>query len=218
MEGKATKNLLDKYAYLRKRLPGRLTIPVLTLFLESDIRKLNQAEDLETLIREIYQSPADSTYRNYIGQYYSEVTSFKTGMSAPEFTLENEAGEKRKLADFRGKVVFLDFWYGACIPCHALFEALAPVKHHFAGDPNVVFLNISIDPRPVWLAALKKFQVPGYHVFTEGKGADHPVIQSYKVMGYPTTCLIDRQGNIFLATPSSDPAELIAQIEKALGQ
>lgn len=216
LDGKASKNLIDKYSYLQQRLPGRLKTPVLTLFLESDISMLNQAEDLERLFNVIYDSPEDSIYRNYIKNYYGSVTSFKKGMPAPDFVVENEKGEKVKLASFRGKVLYLDFWYAACGPCHALFSTLEPVKKHFLGRSEVVFLNISIDSKITWLNALKKYSIPGHHFFTEGKGADHPIIHSYKVGSYPTTCLIDRNGKIFLATPSRTPDELIQQIEKAL--
>lgn len=212
----AGKGLMDKYAYLSEKLPGKLKVPVLTLFLEQDIGALNQAEDIEALISGIYASPQDSVYRNYIEKRYSDATAFKKGMSAPEFTLENEKGEKVTLASFKGKVVYLDFWYDACVPCHALFAAIKPVKKYFSSKNEVVFLTVSIDAKEAWEASLKKHEIPGDHVFTENKKSDHPVIKSYKVAGYPTTCLIDRNGKIFAATPSNNPEELQKQIEDAL--
>ncbi len=212
----AGKDLMDKYAYLSEKLPGKLKVPVLTIFLEQDIRKLNQAEDMEALISRIYASPQDSVYRNYIEKRYSDATAFKRGMSAPDFTLENEKGEKVTLASFKGKVVYIDFWYDACVPCHALFTAIEPVMNYFSSKDGVVFLTVSIDGKETWEASLKKHKIPGYHVFTEDKKSNHPVIKSYKVAGYPTTCLIDRNGNIFAATPSNNPEELRKQIEDAL--
>lgn len=216
LAGKANKNLIDKYAHISKMLPGRLKTPVLTLFLEHDIGKLNQAEDLETLIREIYSSPNDSVYKNYIEKRYSDATAFKKGMDAPGFILENEKGEKVTLAYFKGKVVYIDFWYAACGPCHVLFKTIEPVKKHFSSRNEVVFLNISIDPKEVWEVAVNKYKVQGYHVFTENKGANHPIINLYKVVSYPTTCLIDKNGKVFIANPSNIPEELQKEIEKAL--
>ncbi len=212
----AGKDLIDKYAYLSAKLPGKLKVPVLTLFLEHDIGKLNQAEEIEVLISRIYSSPRDSVYRNFIEKRYSDATSFKKGMSAPEFTLENEKGEKVTLASFKGKVIYIDFWYAACGPCHALFTTIEPVKKYFSSKDDVVFLTVSIDGKETWEASLKKYNISGYHVFTENKRSDHPVIKSYKVAGYPTTCLIDRNGKIFAATPSNNPEELQEQIEDAL--
>ena len=44
----------------------------------------------------------------------------------------------------------------------------------------------------------------------------HPILSDYKIQGYPTTFLIDKNGNIFLARPATDPAELQNQIQEAL--
>ena len=35
---------------------------------------------------------------------------FNKGTVAPEFFIDNLAGDRVKLEDFRGKVVLLDFW------------------------------------------------------------------------------------------------------------
>jgi cytochrome oxidase Cu insertion factor (SCO1/SenC/PrrC family) len=218
LANKAGKNLVDKYSYLSKKLPGKLKIPVLTLFLDYDIGKLNQAEDLEDLISSTYLSNSsdDNVYRNYIEERYEVATTFKKGVNAPDFTVENEKGEKITLASFKGKVVYVDFWYGACGPCHALFQTIEPVKKYFSSKDDVVFLIVSIDRKETWEAALKKYNIPGYHVFTENQESSHPIIKSYKVAGYPTTCLIDRNGKIFMATPSNNPEELQKEIEDAL--
>lgn len=216
---KATNNLLIKYHYLDSLLPKGLKIPVLTLFLKSDINKLNQSEDIEALIKKIYQSPKDSSYKNYITNKYkdaTDITSFKKGTHAPNFIIENTNGEKISLSSFKGKVLYIDFWYAACGPCHVLFEAIKPAKEYFSSDTNVVFLYVSIDHKDVWKKSLKKYDIKGYHAFTENIEINHPIIQAYKVRGYPTTCLIDKNGNIFNANPSNISDELKKQIEDAL--
>ena len=110
----------------------------------------------------------------------------------------------------------MDFWFGACAPCHSLFTQIKPVKEHFKQNDNVVFLTISVDDNNLWKDALKKFKIPGYHAYTENKERAHAVIKDYKVQEYPTTFLIDKNGNIFLARPSTNPDELTSQIEEAL--
>ena len=213
---KESSDLISKYNYLNKILPGSLKVPVLTLFLDYDIGKLNQAEDLEAIIKKTYQLPKDSGYRNFIINKFKEITGFNKGKPAPEFTLENKKGEPVSLSSFRGKVVYMDFWYAACVPCHALFNYMKPAKEYFKNNENVVFLNISIDKREVWEKALGKYSIDGYQTFTQNKEERHEIIKAYKVAGYPTTCLVDRKGNIFAATPASNPEGLIKQIEDAL--
>jgi cytochrome oxidase Cu insertion factor (SCO1/SenC/PrrC family) len=214
LSGKTNESFVEKYAYLNTRLGPKLKVPVLTLFLESDISKLNPAEDLSAIIAETY--PEESDYKTYITNYHRDRKTFRKGSSAPAFTLENANGEKVTLESFKGKVVYLDFWFAACGPCHALFKTTKPVKEHFRNNKDVVFLCVSIDSKEVWEAALKKYDIDGYHAFTEGKGGNHPVITDYRVYGYPTTCLIDRSGKIINPSPSIDPEELKLQIEAAL--
>lgn len=216
LTGKADNNLIEKYNLLKKLLPASLRTVVLTFFLESDIEKLNQSEDIETIISKTYTSTKDDTYRDYILQRYADATAFKKGMTAPDFTLENEKGEKINLASFHGKVIYLDFWYASCGPCHALFGTIKPVKQFYSGNPDVVFLCVSIDRKNIWLDALQKFNIHGYHAFTEGKEINHSIIRDYKVANYPTTCLIDAGGKIFMANPSNEPEKLKEQIEDAL--
>lgn len=216
---KASDNTLIKYKYFDHLLPKNLKIPVLTLFLESEIEKLNNREDIETTIQKIYRLPKNIAYKNYIVKKYKDaidISNFKKGMQAPDFNIENMNGDKVTLASFKGKVIYVDFWYAACGPCHALFESVKPAKKYFSADSNVVFLYISIDQHDVWKKSLIKYDIKGYHAFTENKERDHPIISAYKVGGYPTTYLIDKNGKIFNANPPNISNELQKQIEEAL--
>lgn len=205
-----------KYRFIDSLLPRRLKVPIMTMFLDADISKTNQAEDIQQMIDFVFAYPAESIYKEYIDRQIARTVLFKKGTAAPAFTLENEQGEKINLASFKGKVVYMDFWFGACVPCHSLFTQIKPVKEHYKQNKDVVFLAISIDDRNLWKDALKKFKIPGYHAYTENKERAHAVIKDYKVQEYPTTFLIDKNGNIFLARPSTDPDELKIQIEEAL--
>jgi AhpC/TSA family len=39
------------------------------------------------------------------------------GDPAPEFAIKDDMGKELKLSDYRGNVVFLNFWYTTCAPC-----------------------------------------------------------------------------------------------------
>lgn len=216
---KASNNILIKYNYFENSLPKNLKTPVLTLFLEPEIKKLNNSEHIEKLIQKTYRFSKDSSYKNYIVKKYKDakdISNFKKGMQAPDFMIEKPNGDKISLASFKGKVIHIDFWYAACGPCHLLFETLKPVKEYFSSDSNVVFLNISIDLNDIWKKSLIKYDIKGYNAYTENQTSEHPIIKAYKVGGYPTTCLIDKKGNIFNANPSNIAEELKKQIEDVL--
>lgn len=219
LSNQITKETEKKYEYLNSRLPSSLRIPVLTLFFNHDIYNFHQdtnASSLEQVIEQTYREKKDSVYKIYIENKFKDAVSFKRGTDAPDFSVEDENGGKVSLSSFKGKVIYLDFWYAACGPCHILFDAIKSVKEYYSGNKDVVFLTVSIDSREVWKEALKKYNIAGYHVFTENKGENHPVIKAYKVNGFPSTYLIDRNGKIFMANPSNNPEELQKEIENAL--
>jgi alkyl hydroperoxide reductase subunit AhpC len=97
------------------------------------------------------------------------------------------------------------------------------VKAHFADNPNIAFLYISIDQetaRAKWLAAIQKHEITGMHVLAGGGFAD-PVAKRYDVSSIPAYFIIDRQGNFFAINPprpsQQDGQPLIDLLEKALG-
>ena len=137
---------------------------------------------------------------------------------APAFRLLDVAGNAVALQDFRGKVVYVDFWFSACTPCLAEAPAAARLKRRFLGK-DVVFLYISTDVvMDTWRAAIVKHQLNGpnsVHLFDpEGRHA----VRAYKVRGFPTYFLIGRDGNILqreAPRPSAGRATIQA-IEQAL--
>ena len=205
-----------KYNYISQRLPLKLRSPVISRLLIEDIKTRQNKIALEKVILETFDNPIDSIVKNYFTKALNDIFQLKEHQKAPDFVLENTKGEKIRLSDFEGKVIYMDFWFADCAPCHQLFKQLKKVKEYFKPDSNVLFLNISIDNKEVWQKALSKFKIEGYNVFTEGKEATHRVINDYQVYGYPTNRLIDKKGAFFIVAPSDNPEELIKQIKEAL--
>ena len=210
-----TNSLTKKYNYLEKMLPENLKSPVLFLFLKNEIKNTDNAA-IEPIIKQSFPLLKDSTYKNNILDALAVSRKLKNGSGAPDFSLEDKAGSKINLASFKGKVIYLDFWFAACTPCHKLFEETKAAKEYFKLDSNVIFLTVSIDSRDVWENALKRFTIQGYHVFTENKFRDHPIIKSYNVTEYPTTYLIGKNGIILNINPPHNSDDLKKEIETAL--
>lgn len=70
--------------------------------------------------------------------------------------------------------------------------------------------------RDVWEKAQKKFNIQGYHAYTENKFRAHPVIKAYDVNEYPKTYLIGKDGIIISVNPAHNSDELKIEIERAL--
>jgi len=111
---------------------------------------------------------------------------------APEVTVQRADGTPVHLADFKGKVVLLDFWASWCTPCKTSFPALDALYRELQPRGFEV-LAINLDERrrdaETFLNAHPHVMLVGY----DPRG-ETPV--AFKVRGMPTSVLIDRAGNI----------------------
>ncbi|WP_345059279.1 TlpA family protein disulfide reductase [Hymenobacter glaciei] len=164
----------------------------------------------------------DSTLARNMHELVRAQAALQPGQPAPGFSLRDDSGKTVSLADFKGKVVYLDFWASWCAPCIAEAPAGAELKQQFAGR-DVVFLYISIDRNPDdWRKALTKHALTGptsVHLLDEA-AYNTSAGKAYQAGGIPSYWLIGRDGRIRLAhapQPSAGTAT-IAAIEQALAQ
>jgi peroxiredoxin len=118
--------------------------------------------------------------------------SVEIGAVAPDFTLKTLDGSTVSLSQFRGKVVFLNFWASWCPPCRAEMPSMERLHEVFA-DRGLVMLavNVEQDQRSV-----QGFLDKHPHTFPvlfdpEGQAQD-----LYQVFRFPETFLIDKEGKI----------------------
>ena len=118
----------------------------------------------------------------------------KVGKVAPDFTLADLNDKEIRLADFRGKVVFLNFWATWCKPCKEEMPSMEVLHKNFEKD-GLVVLAVSIDrvtttrDIPPFLKSMNL----SFPVLIDSWGkTDMP----YKRMGVPETFIIDQQGVI----------------------
>lgn len=118
------------------------------------------------------------------------------GQMAPAFTLKNLKGEPVSLSDYKGKVVFLNFWATWCEPCKEEMPAMQRLRQKLDGKPFEI-LAVSLDKDPTQA-------VPAFANKT-GLDLNFPVLQdtnqelaknSYRTTGVPESFLIDAQGKI----------------------
>ncbi len=130
-------------------------------------------------------------YGEFVKLAYQESKGIVEGMNAPDFELVDVHGDIVSLADYKGKVIFLDFWATWCRPCTRLLPAHQKLQNQFRKD-NVAFLYVSLDRNAnKWRDYLSKGTFPGKHLF-----ANKEMVKSYKVETLPYSVLIDADGKI----------------------
>ena len=114
------------------------------------------------------------------------------GNPAPDFALPNLEDRQVRLSDYRGKVVFLNFWATWCKPCREEMPSME-VMHKSLEKDGLVVLAVSID------RVTTKKDIPP---FIKSMNLTFPVLvdswgqtdKRYKLMGVPETYIIDQDG------------------------
>jgi len=113
--------------------------------------------------------------------------------AAPNFTLKDSNGATVKLADYKGKVVLVNFWATWCGPCKMEIPWFVEFQQQYK-DRDFAVLGISLDDdgwksvRPYIAAHKINYQIMlGNQVVTDQYGS---------VDSLPTSFVLDRQGRV----------------------
>jgi cytochrome c biogenesis protein CcmG, thiol:disulfide interchange protein DsbE len=94
------------------------------------------------------------------------------------------------LDEFRGRVVYLDFWASWCGPCRQSFPWMQTMKRTYENQGlTVVAVNLDTDR-----AAADRFLVQFHPTFDVRFDPGGELAEVYKVQGMPSSVLIDRHG------------------------
>ena len=135
--------------------------------------------------------PAHLPQSNYVP--YTLPEPLAEGTQAPDWALPTLMGDTVSLADLRGKIVLLDFFYKHCAPCCAALPFLQNLHEKYK-DRGVVLLGIDPidDPIKDEMADFLAKRGITYTVLF----SDRELSQTYHIAAYPTLFFIDRDGNI----------------------
>lgn len=111
---------------------------------------------------------------------------------APAIALPRLEGGAGALADYRGKVVVLNYWASWCTPCRQESPLLERWQRRISARAGTVLgvdsLDVTVDAR----AFVRKFHLT-YPMMRDRDGATQ---KRFGVTGYPETLVIDRDGRI----------------------
>lgn len=110
------------------------------------------------------------------------------GQPAPEFETTDLDGTRVRLADLRGQVVVLDFWYRGCGRCVKAMPQMNQLAADFARQPVAIFgMNTDRNEADARFV-VEKMELRYPTLKAEG------LPQKFGVLGFPTLIVIDKQG------------------------
>ena len=134
--------------------------------------------------------------------------------AAPSFTLEGISAQV-DLTDYKGKVVYLDFWASWCVPCRKSFPWMNQLKE-FYGERGLEVIAINLDQERKLADAFLADTPATFTIAFDPQGQS---AEDYQVMGMPSSYLIDRNGILHhshVGFRDKDKAALESQIEELL--
>lgn len=119
----------------------------------------------------------------------------KMGGEAPDFQFTDFKGKKRRLSEFRGKYVLIDFWGTWCGPCRREMPYLKSAYRNFQ-PRGFEILGMNTDDEAI-LSQVKSWLEKNDLLWPQATlYSIREIIRSYRIHSYPTTLLIDPEGKI----------------------
>ena len=136
------------------------------------------------------------------------------GQPAPAFDVPGASSNVR-LAEMKGKVVYVDFWASWCAPCKQSFPWMNEMQAKYAAR-GLQIVGVTVDRKR---EDADKFLAATPARFTVAYDTSGKVAEAYKPKGMPTSYLIGADGvvrAVHVGFKDSDRADLDQQIQAAL--
>lgn len=128
-----------------------------------------------------------------------------------DYVLERPDGSPFRLADYRGKLVVMDFWATWCGPCRLEGKLFERVRNTFRNDPAAIFLAVNVDEDREGVPAFvkeEKWTVPVVYA----QGLDRLL----GVRALPTLVIFGRDGRVVYRQQGLDPESFAETLEKKI--
>jgi peroxiredoxin len=127
--------------------------------------------------------------------FYSKIkiNPIKGNKKAPDFSLKDLNGKEVEIKQFKGKIIFLNFWATWCGPCKEEMPGMELLHRQFK-EKNFVLLTISVDYEGI--KPVQEFINKHHYTFPVLLDPKGETLDLFEVKGIPTTFLIDKKGKM----------------------
>lgn len=134
---------------------------------------------------------------------------------APALELKSLHGITSTLEDYRGDVIYLDFWATWCAPCRKSFPWMNKMQAKYEAQ-GLKIIAISLDEKPERIKSFLKKHPALFDIMIDPDAVSADI---YKVRGMPSSYIIDRKGRLIgshAGFRTKDEPKLEKMIQQAL--
>ena len=157
--------------------------------LRDSIRTLNDVKLAEVMATRISKAPATKA----AASIENKLRPYKGNPIPPPLKLTDLDGKVHDLADYKGKVVLVNFWASWCPPCVKEMPSMQRLRERMTGKPFVILgVNLAEPEQEVrdFLATKVKVDFP---ILMDRDGA---ALKAWKVFVFPTSFVVGPDGAI----------------------
>ncbi|MCJ0741106.1 TlpA family protein disulfide reductase [Pedobacter montanisoli] len=194
-----------------------------TVYLLSRMQNYYTAQDYQDIWNKVSEKYKNHPLATGIKSYLKKVSSTPAGSPAINFERKDKDGNLVNLANYKGRVVLLDFWGSWCGPCRASHPHLKELykKYHSKGFEIIAVAhergNTVEEAKKSWLNAIAEDGINWTHILNKDGIEKQDIVKDYNVMAFPTKILIDKEGKILLRISASATDDIDRALEKIYG-
>lgn len=135
---------------------------------------------------------------------------------APDFTLVDQYGETHSLSDYKGQIIFLNFWATWCPPCRKELPYIEGLYREYQenGDDSVAFVGVTFPGlgSEKDVEGVKAFLTENEYTFPVLMNESADLAESYYITAFPTTFIIDADGNVLGYIPGGMTKDIMEDV------
>ena len=187
---------------------GRLS-PFMTKKLFSELKEADKENNYTTIVNEVCGEKMAMKEEKKLQLKFKD-ESVASNTSTDELDLTDINGRHVSLSDFKGKVVYIDFWASWCGPCRGMMPYSKQLHEKLSDKQKkkIVFLYISIDAAPDrWKKGIEDLGIEGVNVNSPGNWGSK-VCSYFQINSIPRYMIMNKKGEIVddNAKRPADPA------------
>jgi thiol-disulfide isomerase/thioredoxin len=109
-----------------------------------------------------------------------------TASNAESVEIENNFD----ISEYKGKVVYLDFWASWCIPCRKSFPWMNQMRQNYS-EKDLVIIAINLDKKRALANDFLQDYSANFNIIYDPKGS---IAKYYQIKGMPSSIIFDRHG------------------------